>query len=139
MSRSGYIDDGDDQWRAIMWRGAVRKSITGARGQAFLKEMLAALDALPEHRLVAMALEEEGAVCAMGAVGKARGVNMTTVDPEDWTIVAPLFGIASALAREIAFENDEGSYDPETPEQRWTRMRAWVVSQIEPEAPAHDQ
>jgi len=47
MSRSGYSDDCDDQWSLICWRGAVKSAIRGKRGQAFLKEMLAALDALP--------------------------------------------------------------------------------------------
>ena len=44
MSRSGYIDDMDDRWAAIMWRGAVKSAIKGKRGKAFFKEMLAALD-----------------------------------------------------------------------------------------------
>lgn len=134
MSRSNYSDDGDDGWRLIMWRGAVASAIRGARGQGFLREMRAALDALPEHKLVAGAIEERGAVCAMGAVGKARGINMAEVDPEDDQSVSRLFGIANALAREIAFENDEAVYWTETPEQRWLRMRAWVEQQIIPEA-----
>lgn len=136
MSRSNYSDDSDDPWASIMWRGAVISATNGARGQKFLHEMLAALDALPEHRLVAEALiERDGTVCAMGAVGKARGVDMAPVDPEDSVTVAHLFNIAEALAREIAFVNDEGSYRPETPEQRWTRMRAWVERQILPTSP----
>ena len=46
MSRSGYGDD-IGQWDLIRWRGAVQSAMCGKRGQAFLKEMLAALDALP--------------------------------------------------------------------------------------------
>jgi hypothetical protein len=72
MSRSGYSDD-CDQWDMIRWRGAVASSIRGARGQAFLKEMLAALDALPEPKLIAEELESDGAVCAIGAVGPFAG------------------------------------------------------------------
>lgn len=129
MSRSGYCDDGDP-WRAIIWRGAVKSAIRGARGQAFLREMLSALDALPERKLVANELQEDGAVCAMGAVGLARGVDMAEIDPENSERVATIFGIADALAREIAFENDEGDYRTETPEQRYSRMRLWVVGHI---------
>jgi len=114
----------------IRWRGAVAKAINGARGQAFLKEMQRALDDLPEHKLVANELEESGAVCAIGAVGKARGVDMTKIDPEDSEAVAHLFGISDALAREIAYMNDEGNYRPETPEERYFRMRAWVGHHI---------
>lgn len=129
MSRSGYSDNCDG-WDLIMWRGAVASAMRGKRGQAFLREMLAALDALPEKRLAANELIEEGEVCAMGAVGKARGIEMT-VDPENREGVANLFGIAPAMAREIAFVNDDDfSYRAETPEARYVRVRKWIVEQI---------
>lgn len=54
MSRSGYSDDYDgDNWDLIRWRGAVTSAIRGKRGQAFLREALAALDAMPEKQLIA--------------------------------------------------------------------------------------
>jgi hypothetical protein len=129
MSRSGYSDDCDDQWEFIMWRGAVKRAMSGARGQAFLKEMLAALDALPEKKLIAHELEADGAVCAIGAVGKSRGVDMASVDPENSDKVASTFGIARAMACEIAYMNDEGT-GRETPEARYERMREWIKSEI---------
>ena len=46
MSRSGYTDDMEDMWQHICWRGAVASAIRGRRGQAFLREMLAAMDAI---------------------------------------------------------------------------------------------
>jgi hypothetical protein len=129
MSRSGYNDD-IDQWQLIRWRGAVASAIKGKRGQAFLKEMLAALDALPEPQLIARELDDgEGAVCALGAVGKARGLDMSALDPDDAETVAFRFGIPDALTREIVFENDESGRF-EMPEARFARMRAWVASQI---------
>jgi hypothetical protein len=72
MSRSGY-QDYTDQWEVIRWRGAVRSAIRGKRGQAFLREMLAALDALPDKRLIRNELEVNGEYCALGAVGPAAG------------------------------------------------------------------
>src|SRR5262245_16738600 len=36
----------------MRWRGAVHAAIFGKRGQAFLTELLAALDALPEKKLL---------------------------------------------------------------------------------------
>lgn len=130
MSRSGYSDDNDyDNWAAIKWRGAVASAVRGNRGQAFLKEMLVALDALPEKGLIAEELEFSGQVCAIGSVGKARGTNMSDLDPEDRDGVADRFGIAPAMAAEIAYMNDDAYYE-ETPEQRFTRMRAWVASHI---------
>lgn len=131
MSRSGYCDDWDgEQWDLIRWRGAVKSAIRGARGQAFLKEMLAAFDALPEPKLIANELQEGGAVCAIGAVGRARGISMAELDPYDRETVADVFGIANALAAEITYENDEGNCYNESPERRFARMRAWVESQI---------
>lgn len=129
MSRSGYGDD-YDSWDTIRWRGAVKSAIRGKRGQAFLHEMLAALDALPEKRLITDELENAtGEVCAIGAVGRARGVLMDGLDPEDREVVAATFGIAEAMAAEIVYENDEFRR-PETPEQRWQRMRNWIESCI---------
>jgi hypothetical protein len=129
MSRSGYSDDPDDQWRFIRWRGAVNAAIKGKRGQSFLREMLAALDALPEKKLVQNELETEGAVCAIGAVGRSRNVDMTKIDPEDYEKICGTFGISEALAREIMFMNDEWFIE-ESPEVRFARMRDWIQKQI---------
>lgn len=130
MSRSGYSEDCDNDWRLICYRGAVTSALRGKRGQAFLREMLAAMDALPEPKLIADDLEQENAVCAIGSVGRARGISMSNIDPEDAESVAILFGIAPALAREIVWENDDGSWRTETPEQRFSRMRKWAESWI---------
>lgn len=131
MSRSGYSEDCEG-WDWIRWRGAVASAIHGRRGQAFLKEMLAALDALPEKKLTSWELEKDGAVCAIGAVGKARGVDMTKLDPEYPEGIAKAFDIAAAMTKEIVYENDEGGpyYGGETDERRFERMRAWIARQI---------
>jgi hypothetical protein len=131
MSRSGYNDD-CEQWALIRWRGAVNSATVGKRGQQFFRDLLAALDALPEKKLIAEELESHGCVCALGALGKARGVPMENLDPEDSASVAGAFNIAEALAREVVFENDEGGYWKETPEQRFVRVRKWVEHQIKP-------
>lgn len=134
MSRSGYTDDPD----GFIWlyRRAVENAIGGKRGQEFLRDLIAALDALPNKRLIADYLESDGEVCAIGAVGVLRGVNMSGVDPSDSHQVAKLFGIASCMAAEIVFENDElcgGAYwvtNDETPEARWQRMRDWATQNL---------
>lgn len=127
MSRSGYIDDGEDNWALIRWRGAVASAIRGRRGQAFLRELLADLDAMENKRLIAGELREGGDVCALGSVGLRRGLKMEDIDPYDYDTVAGTFGVAPALAREIMWLNDEGPYR-ETHEQRWQRMREEVAS-----------
>lgn len=135
MSRSGY-DDCVDGWDLIRWRGAVNSAIRGKRGQALLTEMRDALDAMPVKELIARELETEaGAVCALGAVGQARRIDMATIDPEEYEHVADAFDIAPALAREIVYINDEWYWGrEETAEARWKRVREWVEKQIKTDA-----
>lgn len=133
MSRSGYSDDFSDEWAMIRWRGAVSSAIRGRRGQAFLRELLSALDMLLEKRLIENDFQAEGEVCALGAVATARGIDLSRLDPTDeegvGDEVAFRLGIAGALAKEIMYENDE-VWHRETPEHRYERVRKWVVSQI---------
>jgi hypothetical protein len=141
MSRSGYIDDFDDDLALGRWRGVVASAIRGKRGQALLKDMLAALDAMPEKALVIGELQTtDGDVCALGALGKVRGIDMVKIDPEYPAQVAAAFDIAEPLAQEIVFMNDEYFADrwdqqlrksvPMTDEERWVSMRAWVASKV---------
>jgi hypothetical protein len=130
MDRHGYVDDCDDDPLALgRWRAQVASAIRGRRGQKLLRDMRDALDAMQEKRLIAEDLEHEGEVCALGAVGCARGIDMFGIDPEDTRRVAATFDIAEPLAREIAYENDEGH---KTPEARWQYMRSWVERRIKP-------
>jgi hypothetical protein len=139
MSRSGYSDDCDDNWQNIMWRGQVSSAIRGKRGQAFLRELLAALDAMPVKALIRNDLEIQpeafippnvATVCTLGAIGKARGLDMADLDPYDYDKIADTFGIAHQLVQEIEWLNDEIGPLKETPEHRWQRMRDWVAKRI---------
>lgn len=132
MSRHGYSDDMDDQWALIRCRGAVKSSIRGKRGQAFLKELITGLDALPEKILIVEELEQDGQVCALGSVGRLRGMDMSKVDPEDFDSVKLAFGIPEALAREIMYENDEYCRDDA---DRWQRMRKWATDNLAEDRP----
>lgn len=135
MSRSGYTDDPEN---LAVWRGRVASATRGKRGQAFFRALIAALDAMPEKRLIVGELEAGGEVCAIGALGRARGIDMTNIDPECPEQVAPLFNIAECLAQEVVYMNDEywdyhyvGNTRTEyTPEERWQKMRRWVAEQI---------
>ncbi len=133
MSRSGlYEDDGDPENCLALgrWRGQVASAVRGKRGQAFFREMVAALDAMPEKRLIAHELVQEGSVCAIGSVGAARGVDMQKMDPHDYRSLAETFGVAAQLVQEVEWINDEWGDGGETPETRWQRMRDWAAKQI---------
>jgi hypothetical protein len=136
MSRSGYSED-IENWDLIRWRGQVSSAIRGKRGQKLLRELGEAMDAMPEKRLIADELESNGEFCALGVVGKARGIDMYGVDPEDYFEVGLLFDIAHQLAQEIVFINDEdcrrwvnGICHIETPEDKWRRVRKWAGDQL---------
>lgn len=144
MSRSGYHDDygNDDPLALGRYRAQVASATRGKRGQALLKDILVAMNGMAAKQLIAEDLERsDGAVCAIGAAGKLRGVDMSKLDPEDVKTVAGKFDIADCLAREIVWMNDENSlvtewdrdrrrWREETPEERFRRMHKWVRSQI---------
>lgn len=144
MSRSGYSDD-LDHWALIRWRGAVASAIRGKRGQAILKELEAALLALPEKKLCKddFADPESETVCALGAVVLKRKVDQgkDTVSaikeiakefPEGCEAqeVTGDFNIAEALAKEITYINDEWGPWGCTPEQRYQEVLRWVRENI---------
>jgi|SRR5579872_2069860 len=155
MSRSGYSDDygDDDPWQLIRWRGAVASAIRGKRGQAFLRELVESLDAMPEKRLIAhdlqvqhvpdpmvrwlfagcdgawtLHLDRQCGVCAIGSVGERRGVDLAALDPEDPDAIAEAFGVAAPLVRELEWMNDE--IGAPSPEARWRNVRAWAVENL---------
>lgn len=139
MSRSGYSDDCEN---VGLWRGNIWRATTGKRGQAFFRELVAALDAMPEKRLVQGELETQaGEVCSLGALRRAKGCELgQALKESDWDALGEAFDVAPMLTQEVMHENDERQWnreaqkwnDGETPEERWERMRKWAAAQITP-------
>lgn len=128
MSRSNY--DGDcGGWDLIRWRGAVASAIRGRRGQTMLRELAAAMDAMPVKELIAGELVAEGGVCAFGCLGQAKGITLDGT--YETNVIAKAFGVSEALVRETVEVND-CCYN-ENPARRWTRVRQWVSEQIQKE------
>lgn len=138
MSRSGYSDDIDDQLALGRWRGQVASAMRGKRGQQLLRDLITALDALPEKKLIAHTVAQDGCFCSLGAVAHLRGVDLAQPDPEYFNKAAAgnALDIPHQLAAEVVYENDEaGEYlyaygEHESPEARWVRMRQWAVSNL---------
>jgi hypothetical protein len=153
MSRSGYKEDNDDPLAYGRWRHAVNRSIKGRQGQAMLRELVEALDAMPDKRLYSGSFAtDEGKFCALGVLGKKRGIKMDDLVDEyncDIENVAQRFGIAPAMAAEIMYINDEyavdewklvdvdGSntksvrvYNDNHPQERWQYVREWAVANL---------
>jgi len=137
--RCGYTDDSDDDPLAHgRWRAQVQSAMRGKRGQRFFRELIAALDALPEPRLIKNDLvTEEGAFCALGALGHHKNIDVSTLDTEDYDRLGDTFDIAHQLAQETMWVNDEAwrSWVPCGPQleesrQRWRTVRAWAVANL---------
>lgn len=147
MSRHGFNDDYDcydteDFLRQRNWRGALMSATRGKRGQAFFRALVAALDAMPEKRLIRGKLtDSEGSHCALGCLGAARGLDMSAFDVEDddewdddddcwdWDRLGAMFDIAPHIAQEVMWVNDDGT-NATTPEDRWVSVRRWAARQI---------
>ena len=117
------------------WRGQVASAIRGKRGQAILKELLCALDEMPEKKLYPNSFQTEaGGFCTLGVLGNKKGIPMDNLgdsdDGCDQREVGRRFNIAYQLASEIMFMNDEGCRYQATPEQRWEDMRKWIAENI---------
>lgn len=134
MSRSGYSDDYEEEYNnaCFLYMQAVQNAIKGKRGQRFLRDLIAALDALPEKKLIHGDLELDGMFCALGSIGKARGLDMRGMDTTDHRALGKTFGIARSMAQEIMFQNDDdfNYVGTETEAQRWARMRQWATDQL---------
>jgi hypothetical protein len=125
MSRSAYSDDCKN---VGLWRAAVARAVCGKRGQAFVREMAATLDAMSVKELIAGEIVRDSVhVCAIGAVAVARRLDVAELDIYDGESVGLAFGVARALACEIAYQNDEGGPAGESPSARWRRMRQWAA------------
>jgi len=121
------------------------------------------MDAMPVKELIASELvNEEGQCCTIGVVCKARGLDVSKVDPEEPEQVGEAVGIARQMAAEIEYWNDEvGEEFVKVPEERpsdepwhpgfrwervqepaakrWQRMRAWVDQHLRKEQGSANQ
>lgn len=110
MSRNGYTEDLDPLAHG-RWRQAVRRAVEGKRGQALLRDMLEALDAMEDKRLWPGSFQAaDGEFCAFGALAHHRGIRVDDLGDEDDcdpTQVGQRFNVAHAMAAEIMYLNDE--------------------------------
>lgn len=136
MSRSGYSDDCETLG---LYRASVDAALYGRRGQAFLRELVAALEAMPVKELHAGVLVDGDRVCALGAVADVRALDVSDVDIEDPKIVGRVLGIPRSLAAEIAFENDDsdGWTRGRSPEERYADMLTWARSHLREQPLSH--
>lgn len=136
---------------------AIRNAINGRRGQAALRLLIRALDAMPQRRIIDDWLIKDGDVCTVGAMvlqqcieaGASRegalGYLMGEQDrlnreaSWDWTDIVTLANEQLDIARFMGFEivelTDEWT-KRSTPEQRWQYVRDWAVKNLKDEVTA---
>ena len=137
--RLDYCDEESFPNQFELWEANCQRSLRGKAGQRELRELEAALLALPAKRLVHGVLRtDDGDVCAIGAYGQYKGVDLTEFDPED---ESDKVGVAGGMPHLVAWAvvdlNDGylGWYYGDvfvryTPEQRYDKMLAWVRAQL---------
>lgn len=153
MSR-WYNDDPDwSESRQILWDNAIRRATQSKRGQAVLRELEAALLALPEPRLIEGFLSDGKNVCTVGALAAYRQVQsgltweeaMAVLDETGSYDVNDVYDrpsidetarfaesrlkMAFSLAWDLAYDNDVGC-EGITPEERYTAVLRWVRARI---------
>ena len=143
MSRF-WEDESDDPLDYARYEAAKRSTLRGRRGQAFLRELVAALDALPRPELSEGALGDRrtGCVCALGAIALAQGDSFDDLakDNGNWSLdeTAERYSISPTLANEIISANDDwrDGNAVNVRRSRWRHVRAWAVHHlIEPAQP----
>lgn len=110
------------------FKASISRAVNSTGGQAMLKNLLSALDAMPYPRLIGGVFEFDCDYCAIGALGKAAGLNVAKFSTEKLPELAATFGCPLVLIDVIMKTNDEGRR--ELPAQKWSRMRDWTAHQI---------
>lgn len=125
--RISYSDEENYPGEFNLWQANCERSLRGKHGQEELRELRAALLALPEKRLILKLLEDgEGGVCAIGAYAKHKALDLSKFDVESDTDEVGIAGGMPALVAWKVVEMNDLQFDSVTPEQRYEKMLAWV-------------
>lgn len=86
--RIGYSEEEDFAGQFELWQANCQRSLNGKKGQAALRELEAALLALPEKRLIAnKMIDADGEVCAIGALAKHKGRDLVAETREQLSAI----------------------------------------------------
>jgi hypothetical protein len=149
VSRISYSDEEDYPGQFDLWRANLRRSLKGRNGRRALRDLEAALLALPDKRLIADHLAANGQVCAVGAIvthrkvslGQAREAVLRELegepredDCEEWDDCDDMgeteeVGVANGIPRLVAWrlvELNDMELARFTPEERYEKVLAWA-------------
>lgn len=139
--RIGYSENEDFPGQFFLWQANCDRSLSGKAGQRSLRELEAALLALPTKRLVEGEVDNGVDCCAVGALARYKQITPVTRFPdENMEEVGVECGMPRMVAWKVVEMNDVefGSYARSlTPEQRYHAVLDWVRYRIA--APATTQ
>lgn len=150
MSRFDFDGDGEEYpGEYALFEANIDRALAGKRGQAILREMKAALEALPHKRLCQGRLADDGEVCVLGAlcVKRLRDTGLTFEEAVekaereyaemDAQALADTAGSRMKLGFHLAWKtmyaNDElgENYKSKTtPEKRFENVMNWINSNL---------
>jgi hypothetical protein len=130
--RIDYSDDEQFGGQFFLWQANCERSMRGKIGQRELRALEAALVVLPQQRLIAGTLQEDGEVCAVACYALHKGVDLAQFPSEyDSDEVGMAGGMPHLVAWKVVEMNDL-AFEGLTPEQRYTAMLRWVRAQLTP-------
>jgi hypothetical protein len=136
--RISYTDQEYFPGQFGLWQGNCNRSLMGRGGQKSLRELEAALLALPDKRLVSGEFDNGEDVCAIGALARHRRI-VPKSDPEsEMEEVGVECGMPRLVAWKVVEVNDTyfdfryegGERVAYTPEERYSKVLEWVQLQL---------
>lgn len=136
--RINYSEDEDYPGQFELWQANCRRSLLGAKGQAALRELEAALLALPSKRLIRNDLDDGADVCAIGALVRFKQITPQADAEFEMEDVGIECGMPRLVAWKVVELNDVeldyrwllGRSVEITPEDRYQRVLEWVQELI---------
>ena len=151
MSRTDYAEEEDFPGQWALQEKNLERLLAGKRGQAVLRDLEAALLAIPEKRLIADHGVKDGEVCTVAALavhkqvtqGQSRELVLRQLEAEEREYLGEDYeysewgddqytqdlgvsvGVPKSLAWRLVALNDL-DYDGCTPEQRYEKVLAWT-------------
>ena len=138
--RIGYSEDEDRPGQFALWHANCDRQIASKKGQAAMRELEAALIAMPNKRLIKEGVACEGELCTVGvlvvAIKVRKGADQDVLiseledvdeDTDDW---AEREGVPRLVAWKLVELNDILGNASETPEHRYERVLDYVRSEI---------
>lgn len=135
MSRIGYAEDETFPGQFSLWQANCGRSLQSQKGQGSLRELEAALLALPTKRLVANEFDNGTDVCAIGALARFKGLKPEGDTEYEMEEVGVQCGMPRLVAWKVVEVNDFSdlysfSGPKLTPERRYDLVLDWVRRQL---------